>query len=95
MLSVVVTRDFSDWSTGPALSDAEWLRLRLSRHGSAVRVECADMANSEFQLIRLAYLCPAECVLVGPMCCSPQRAGFEARFRDFSVGAATADALHA
>jgi regulation of enolase protein 1 (concanavalin A-like superfamily) len=96
MLSVVVTRDFSDWSTGPAPSDAEWLRLRLSRHGGAVRVEWApDEAKPEFQLIRLAYLPPAARVLVGPMCCSPQRAGLEARFRDFSIGTATEEALHA
>ena len=31
MLSVVVTRDFSDWSTTPAPTEAQWLLLRLTR----------------------------------------------------------------
>jgi uncharacterized protein len=96
MLSVVVTRDFSDWSTTPLAAHADWLRLRLSRHGSAVRVEWQPAAADDgFRLLRLAHFPPANPVLVGPMCCSPQRAGFEAHFRNFHVGAATEQALHA
>jgi regulation of enolase protein 1 (concanavalin A-like superfamily) len=30
MLSVVVTRDFSDWSTAPGPSGADWMGLRIS-----------------------------------------------------------------
>jgi regulation of enolase protein 1 (concanavalin A-like superfamily) len=95
MLSVVVTRDFSDWSTVP-LSDApNPLRFRLSRHGTAVRVEWAPADLSEsFALLRLAYLPNRDPALVGPMCCSPQRAGFEARFQGFRLGAAIPRDLH-
>lgn len=90
MLSVVVTRDFSDWSTMPLPLQADWLRLRLSRHGSAIRIEWApDGGEGRYEMLRLAYFSAADPVLIGPMCCSPQRAGFEARFRDFSVGPAS------
>ena len=41
MLSAVVTRDVSDWSTMPMPSDADWVRLRLTRIGSAVHVHWA------------------------------------------------------
>jgi regulation of enolase protein 1 (concanavalin A-like superfamily) len=85
MLSVVVTRDFSDWSTTPCPVDAEWLRLRLTRIGSAVHVHWAtDDDPSRPRMLRLAYL-PAGATGVGPMCCSPQRAGFVAAFRNFAL----------
>jgi regulation of enolase protein 1 (concanavalin A-like superfamily) len=95
MLSVVVTREFSDWSTMPLPVATEWLRLRLSRHGSAVRVEWApEDAPADFRMLRLAYLRARDPALIGPMCCSPQRGGFEARFRSFRIGAPTSRDLH-
>ena len=74
MLSVVVTREFSDWSAMPLPVEAEWLRLRLTRHGSAIRVEWApDAAEPKFQMLRLAHLPESGATMVGPMCCSPER----------------------
>jgi regulation of enolase protein 1 (concanavalin A-like superfamily) len=94
-LSVVVTREFSDWSTMPLPEDQEWLRLRLTRHGSAVRVEWApEREGAGFTMLRLAYLPVGDPALVGPMCCSPERAGFIARFRDFSVAPPIGKDLH-
>ena len=85
MLSVVVTRGCSDWSTMPCPVDAEWLRLRLTRIGTAVHVHwAADPGPPDFAMLRLAYL-PAGPARVGPMACSPQRAGFVASFRDFEL----------
>ena len=87
MLSVVVTRDWSDWSTMPLPVEAEWLWLRLARIGAAVHVHwAAEPAAAAFRMLRLAYLPAGGPALVGPMCCSPQRAGFQAAFRDFEVG---------
>ena len=87
MLSVVVTRDFSDWSTMPCPVDADWLRLRLTRIGTAVHVHwAADAEPPEYRMLRLAYL-PSGPARIGPMCCSPQRAGFTAGFRGFDIGA--------
>jgi regulation of enolase protein 1 (concanavalin A-like superfamily) len=95
MLSVVVTREFSDWSTAIGPSGADWVTLRVSRHGPAVRVEWAlPGSQPRYSLMRLAYLPEAKSLMVGPMCCSPQRSGFEAQFRDFEVGPAIAPDLH-
>jgi regulation of enolase protein 1 (concanavalin A-like superfamily) len=93
LLSVVVTRNFSDWSTVPTFPAPDPLRLRMSRHGTAVRVEWAPADGQPFTMLRLAYL-PAGPALVGPMCCSPERAGFQARFRDFHLGDPIARDLH-
>jgi len=84
MLSVVVTRDVSDWSTMPSPVETPWLTLRLTRIGSAVHVHWSPDRGS-FRMLRLAYF-PEGPAAVGPMACSPQRAGFRASFRDFRVG---------
>ena len=96
LLSVVVTRDFSDWSTVPAFEAPDPVRLRLSRHGTAVRLEWAAPEDAEsYTMLRLAYLPKSDApALVGPMCCSPERAGFEARFWDFHLGDPIARDLH-
>ena len=92
MLSAVVTRSFSDWSTVPAFEAPDPLRLRLSRHGSAVRVEWASRQGLRHAAPGLpARGAPA---LVGPMCCSPERAGLEVRFADFRIGDPIARDLH-
>ena len=85
-LSVVVTREASDWSTAALPTPARWLRLRATREGDAVRIEWAvDAPDAAFEMLRLAFLPPSPSLLVGPMCCSPERGGFSARFRDVSV----------
>jgi regulation of enolase protein 1 (concanavalin A-like superfamily) len=93
MLSAVVTRGHSDWSTMPLAEHAEWVQIRCTREASAVRLEWSD-GKTPFSLFRLAFLPPSETLMVGPMCCSPQRAGLTARFRALEIGRATADALH-
>jgi regulation of enolase protein 1 (concanavalin A-like superfamily) len=96
MLSAVVTCDFSDWSAAPAPPGADWLELRVTRHGETVRVEWAiPAARPQYTLLRLARLPMGEAVKVGPMCCSPERAGFRARFRAFRVGPPISADLHA
>ena len=95
MLSVVVTRDFSDWSTMPLPVEADWLKFRCSRRGAAMQVEwgASERAN-QFALLRLAYLPPSQAMQVGPMCCSPERSGFTAAFRNLEVGPAPTLPLH-
>jgi len=87
-LSVVATCDFSDWSTMPLPQEVEGVRIRASRQGSALRVEWAPEGEADMDLLRLAYLPPSASMAVGPMCCSPQRGGFEARFWNFAMDAA-------
>ena len=92
--SVVVTRDVSDWSVIP-LPDAtpsDRLRVRLTRHDDAVRVQYA-INDAVWQMARLAPFTAAD-AQVGVMACSPQRAGFEARFNDIAVGPPIPRQLH-
>ena len=94
LLSCVVTRDVSDWSIVPAFEAPEQLRLRLTRQGTAVRVEWAPTESAAFETLRLAYFPSPNPVQIGPMCCSPQRAGFEVRFEGFRVGPPLRRGLH-
>jgi len=92
--SVVVTNRISDWSVIP-LRDArkeDDVRIRLSRHGDAVRVQFA-VNDAAWQLARLAPFSSAD-ALIGIMACSPERAGFEATFRDLHVGPPISRNLH-
>jgi hypothetical protein len=92
-VSAVVTRGHSDWSV-VALPDYDGrLTLRLTRHGDAVRIQF-HTGDGNWRMLRLAYLpMPANC-RVGVMCCSPERAGFVARFTDFGVGEPISRELH-
>jgi uncharacterized protein len=93
--SVVVTRDVSDWSVIPLpyAKPTDELRVRLTRHEDAVRVQYA-LNDSPWQLARLAPF-SAEPARVGAMACSPQREGFQATFRDITVGPPISRELHA
>jgi regulation of enolase protein 1 (concanavalin A-like superfamily) len=84
-VSTICTRDFSDVSIAPLSDYGGELALRISRFGDAVTVHCRQGENP-WQLLRLAHLDLPETVTVGVMCCSPERAGLRARFRDFTVG---------
>lgn len=92
-VSTVLTRDFSDWSMVPLSSYDGELTMRLTRHGTALRVQSRD-STGVWQLLRLGYLDLPETVQVGLMCCSPERAGFAATFRDFRVTSAIPRELH-
>jgi len=94
LLSCVVTRGMSDWSIVPVFDAPDPLRLRLTRQGSAVRGEWAPSGGGTFETLRLAYFPLSDPVLIGPMCCSPQRAGFEAHFSAFRIGPALERGLH-
>lgn len=93
-LSVVVTRGVSDWSVLPLVTPPDEVRLRLTRLGRAVLVQYA-LDDGPWAMLRLAALTDAETLHVGVMCCSPQRAGFEATFSDFRVGEPISRDLHA
>jgi regulation of enolase protein 1 (concanavalin A-like superfamily) len=93
-LSCVITRDFSDWSVVAAPEIGDEVTLRMTRHGTAVRVQFRT-TGGDWQLLRLGYLpLPATCQ-VGVMACSPQRAGFTGRFSGFTVTEPISPDLHA
>src|SRR5262245_5263581 len=93
--SVVVTRDVSDWSVIPLphVRPDDEVAIRLTRHDDAIRVQYS-IAGASWQMARLAPFSQAGAG-VGIMACSPERAGFHARFRDITVGPPISRQLHA
>lgn len=94
-LSVVVTRhDQSDWSVRPLpLAAMAEMDVRLTRHGSALRVQYR-WGGANWAMARLAYLDMPERVSVGPMACSPVGAALDVTFRRFAIGPAISRELH-
>ncbi|MBR8745164.1 DUF1349 domain-containing protein [Nocardiopsis sp. MG754419] len=82
-LSAVVTREVSDWSVVVPEDRGPEFTLRLTRRRDSVQVQYLD--GAAWRMLRLGPLAPAERCRVGVMCCSPQRAGFRARFRDLTL----------
>jgi regulation of enolase protein 1 (concanavalin A-like superfamily) len=74
LLSVVVTRDVSDWSVLPLDRAPEQLTLAIHRAGDAVTVTHGET------MLRLAYFPPGVPALAGAMCASPTGGGFAVRF---------------
>lgn len=93
MLSTVLTNELSDWAVTPAppFADGFWLRLTVDQ--GVIRVQYSSDGRL-WPMLRLAPFPAAQRYLVGPMCCSPQRAGLEVQFSDFTLGPALAKDLH-
>ncbi|MGL5008990.1 MAG: DUF1349 domain-containing protein [Paracoccaceae bacterium] len=92
VFSTVVTNQYSDWATLPLSFPASPLTLRLTRHDSAIRVDLQE-PSGHWRMARLAYLPPGP-AFIGPMACSPERAGFTASFTAYTCGPAIPRALH-
>ena len=86
---VVVTNGRSDWSLIPlpeAPRDVE-LGVSLTRIGETLFVRYS-LNKGPTRLARIASFPYVNTTRIGMMCCSPERAGFEAEFRGFRVGEA-------
>lgn len=81
--SVVVTREFSDWSI-VSQGEARGLWLRAKRQGATVEVSVSD-DGEHFALFRQSYLSDSRRIQVGMMAASPGDQGFEARFDRFAL----------
>ncbi|MDP3263314.1 MAG: DUF1349 domain-containing protein [Tabrizicola sp.] len=92
VFSTVVTNGQSDWATLPLSFPASPITLRLTRHGSAVRVDVQE-PSGRWRMTRLAHL-PDGPAMIGPMACSPERGGFSATFSNYTCGPAIPRALH-
>ena len=91
--STVITRDgFVDWSVIPLGTRVEPIRLRLTRHSEAVRIQYHQ--EGQWQMARLGYLSMPSSVIVGPMCGSPERAGLKVDFDNLVIGPLIGQALH-
>jgi uncharacterized protein len=92
--SVVITNGMSDWSIRPVANLPEGVRMRMTRHAEAIRVQLLDHETKHWLPVRLGYLPPSHSIHVGMMCCSPQREGFEVTFSDFTIGPPIDRTLH-
>lgn len=82
-LSVVVTDEFSDWSAQMIALDGPQT-LRMTRLGNALLMQ--RRVDDGWQMARLAPLPGGQTIVsVGPYLCSPERAGFKARFLEWSL----------
>lgn len=77
--SVVVTREFSDWSTVRGITTKEPLTWRMVRKGSSLEV-LYSLDGKNFTSTRLGYLPLRASVDTGIMCASPEGGGFECAF---------------
>lgn len=84
LLSVAVTREFSDWSTVPEPIAADALWFRIARIGAAIEVSYS-LDGSLYAMLREAYFAPDATLQVGVMCAAPRGNGFEATFRDLTL----------
>ena len=90
--SIVVTDGRSDWSVVGRARTCGPQSVRITRRGDAALAQFLD-GEAGWTLLRLCPFPDDARVMVGPMACSPQRAGFIARFTGFEVGPAL-EGLH-
>ena len=93
MLSSVLTDGRSDWATGPYEGDAGDFWMRVTVASGVLRLQ-VSADGKLWPLVRLAPFPKADTYRVGPMCCTPLRAGLKARFSDFRLTAPLGKDLH-
>lgn len=93
MVSSVLTSNQSDWSTAPYGDDASdfWLRATVKEGVLRLQVSADGM---HWPLMRLCPFPVASSYSVGPMCCTPERAGLNVEFSDFTISGPTSKDLH-
>ncbi len=83
-MSVVVTHDFSDWSTFDLGKYDAPLWLRLIRKNEALKIS-HSLNGKDFVEDRIAFFMPTPNVELGVMLAAPDGKGFEVRFDDWTV----------
>jgi len=93
MLSSVLTNPRSDWAAASYDADARdfWLRATVCKRVLRLQVSADGL---RWPLLRLAPFPEAASYQVGPMCCTPERAGMRVRFSDFRLSAPLGKDLH-
>jgi regulation of enolase protein 1 (concanavalin A-like superfamily) len=83
LISVVVTRDWSDWSVA-RLGKSETIYLRAERFGDTFEISYS-LDGQEYELARQTHWIDAQSFEVGPMIAAPTGNGFEAMFEQFAI----------
>jgi regulation of enolase protein 1 (concanavalin A-like superfamily) len=93
MLASVLTDGRSDWATAPYANDAGDFWVRATVANGVLRLQAS--ANGElWHLMRLAPFVQANSYLVGPMACTPERAGLKVAFSMFRLTPPLGKDLH-
>jgi regulation of enolase protein 1 (concanavalin A-like superfamily) len=82
--SVVVTREYSDWSTVRGITTKDPLWWRMVRKGSSLEV-LYSLDGKNFISTRLGYLPLQGSADTGIMCASPEGSGFECTFDELRL----------
>ena len=92
-LSSVLTVGKSDWALSSFADDPGDFRIRATVQDGVLKIQ-ASSDGKRWPFIRLCPFPQAASYLVGPMCCSPERAGLDVAFSDFSVTPPIDKTLH-
>ncbi|MBO3759424.1 DUF1349 domain-containing protein [Ciceribacter sp. L1K22] len=93
LLGSVLTDEVSDWATGRYDGDPSDFRIRVTVESGVLRIQASDDGRT-WPLVRLCPFPKADRYLVGPMCCTPERAGLEVRFSEWRLGPALGKDIH-
>ena len=83
-MSVVFTRDYSDWSSFALTGFSGSLWLKVVRKGAALDI-FHSLDGKTYVEDRMGYLTPSPTVDLGVMCAAPEGKGFEVRFDDWQI----------
>ena len=92
-LGSVLTLPRSDWATGIFAGDPREFWIRATVANGVLKLQ-SSIDGRVWPTLRLAAFPKAGRYLVGPMCCTPERAGLEVTFLDFRVGPPLVKGLH-
>jgi uncharacterized protein len=93
MLASVLTDGRSDWATARYEQDARDFWLRATVANGVLRLQ-ASADGKLWPLMRLAPFAKADSYLVGPMACTPERAGLNVAFSAFRLTPPLGKDLH-
>ena len=91
--SIVVTRGNSDWSVigQPLISGPQTVRITAENDAIIAHFLTPDR---KWQLMRVADFPTSNAAMIGPTACSPERAGFTARFLKLQISSPIKNPLH-
>lgn len=93
MLGSVLTDGRSDWATAHYGHDAADFRIRATVANGVLRLQ-VSADGKHWPLLRLAPFPKASSYLVGPMACTPERAGLKVVFSEFRLTPPLGKDLH-
>jgi len=93
LLGSVLTDEVSDWATGRYDGNPSDFWIRVTVQSGVLRIQASGDGRT-WPLVRLCPFREADHYLVGPMCCTPGRAGLEVRFSEWQLGQALGKDLH-